>query len=93
MANSVNRDGVTSQGTTPVATLSPTDADRLRAAHRRMADASRAAELAVLRAKVAVGEAHEALVQVERELSATYGYEMDTPCELVGDELHRRVGQ
>lgn len=76
-----------------LATLTPADADRLRAAHRRMADANRAAELAVLRAKVTIGEAHEALVAVERELAAAYGYEIDTPCELVGDELHRSVSQ
>lgn len=75
----------------PIARLLPTDADRLRAAHLRLADANRAAELAVLKAKVAVGEAHEALVLVERELAATYGYPPDTPCELVGDELHRRT--
>lgn len=76
-----------------IATLSPSDADRLRAAHRRLADANRAAELAVLRAKVAVGEAHEALVLVERDLADCYDFPQDTPCELVGDELHRRVGQ
>lgn len=72
-------------------TLSQTDADRLREAHRGVADATRAAELAVLRAKVAVGEAHEVLVRVERELAVAYGYPLDTPCELVGDELHRRA--
>lgn len=70
-----------------LAALTAADAARLRAAHRAYADAQRAAELAAARAKVALGEAHEALLAVERELAAVHGYDADTPARLQGAVL------
>ena len=67
-----------------LATLTEADAARLRAAHRAYLDAQRSAELAAARAKVTVGEAHEALLVIERELAAAHGYDADTPARLQG---------
>lgn len=72
---------------TLLATLTPDDAARLREAHRRYGDALRRAELAAARARVDVGEAQENLLEVERALAQSYGYDADQPCRLVGVQL------
>lgn len=70
-----------------LATLTADDAAALRDAHRRYADALRRAELAAARAKVDIGEAHEAVLTVARALGAAHGYDPDQPCRLVGLQL------
>lgn len=70
-----------------LATLTADDAAALRDAHRRYADALRRAELAAARAKVDAGEAHEAVLAVERALAAAHGYDPEQPCRLVGLQL------
>lgn len=70
-----------------LAVLSEHEAARLRAAHRAMTDATRTAELLAARAKVAVGEAHESLLAIERELGGRYGYDPDQPARLDGMTL------
>lgn len=70
-----------------LAVLSDHEVARLRAAHRALADANRAAELMAARAKVAVGEAHEALLAIEREFGDRHGYDPDQPARLDGSRL------
>ena len=69
--------------------LSSEDATALRAVVRTRLDATRAAELMALRAKLAVGEALDAETRLLSLLGERYGFDPDLPCEFGADGVLR----
>lgn len=68
-----------------LATLSPDDASTWRRAVAARVDAQRQAELVLMRARLAVGEAAEAEIAMVRQLGVTYGFDPDQPLQLTAD--------